>query len=105
MAKLRTYTLSWGVPVDSDIVNIRVRASIDVPSSDPNDPATYAIPYDEVGVVSQCLLPLPKTPKIDGDLSIGVSPVDDQGNEGDISWIRFPFDLQAPSPVIGLSVS
>jgi len=102
MANLKKYIVGWGLPADPDIVNIRIRSSEAVPPTDPNDPATYAIPYDEVGKVTQCELPLPHTPLIDGDISIGVSAVDDVGNEGDISWIRFPFDLVAPSIVTNL---
>jgi len=100
--KLRKYIVAWGLPADPDITNIRVRASESVPSTDPDDPVTYAIPYDEVGMVSQCELPLPHTPLVDADLSVGVSAVDDQGNEGNISWIRFPFDLVAPGVVTNL---
>lgn len=102
MAKRRTYTMAWGLPTDTDLVNIRVRASLTAPSPDPDDPATYAIPYDEVGLVSQCTLPLPHTPLVDANIFVGVSGVDDQGNEGDISWISFPFDLVAPSIVTDL---
>ncbi len=102
MAKVKKYTIAWGLPADADIVNIRVRCSQTPFPTDPDDPAGYAIPYDEVGKVTQCDLPLPKTPLIDGNLSIGVSPVDDVGNEGDIVSITIPFDLVAPSKVTNL---
>lgn len=99
MAKLKKYTLAWGLPADPDIVNIRVRCST---SPFAGTEADYDIPYDEVGKVAQVDLPLPKTPLIDGNLSIGVSAVDDVGNEGDISSITFPFDLVAPASVTNL---
>jgi hypothetical protein len=98
MAKLRTYTMAWGMPTDADVVNVRIRGT--VPPIVPD----YTTPYDEVGVVSQVNLPLPKTPLIDGDISIAVSTVDDVGNESDLSVITFPFDLVAPSPVTGLQI-
>lgn len=98
MAKIRTYTVAWGLPSDPDVVGIRVRATIA-----PEVPA-YNTPYDEVGLVTQCTLPLPKTPLIDGDLVVAVSAVDDVGNESDMSQVTFPFDLVAPGPVTDLKL-
>lgn len=101
MAKLKKYTLAWGMPSDTDIVNVRVRCAT-TPFA--GTEADYSIAYDEVGKVSQIDLPLPHTPLIDGNLSIGVSTVDDVGNESDISSITFPFDLVAPAGVTNLRV-
>jgi hypothetical protein len=102
MAKRKKYTVAWGIPADADIVSIRVRCSQIPFSTIPDDEANYAIVYDDVGKVSQCDLPLAHTPLIDGDLSIGVSAVDDVGNEGDIVSITIPFDLVVPSKVTNL---
>ena len=43
-------------------------------------------------------------PLIDGQVSLGISTVDDVGNESDISVITVPFDLVAPLPVLDLKM-
>ena len=103
MAKVRKYTLAWGVPPEpNDIQTIRIRCKASpFNAQDPSDPENYAGPFDDVGKVSQCDLPLPNTPLIDGDLSIALSSVDDVGNESDQVFLTVPFDLIAPAPPIG----
>ena len=99
MAKIRKYTMVWTLPNDPDVVSVRVRCSTNPFTGGQED---YDIPFDDVGKVDRCDLPLPKTPLIDGDLSVGISTVDDVGNESDISFVTIPFDLVAPAPVTGL---
>jgi len=106
MAKLRSYKMVWGaVPEPNDIVTYRIRSRLNAFNvADLNDPANYDPPWDDVGEVSTCKLPLPNTPLVDADLHIALSSVDDQGNESDQVFTSFPFDLIAPPPPTGLSV-
>ena len=96
MAKVRKYTMAWIASPDPDVVTYYVRAT-----QAPDEP-TYETPYDNVGKVTQCDLPLPHTPLIDGDLTIALTAVDDVGNESDMVMMTVPFDLVAPAPPSGL---
>jgi hypothetical protein len=69
------YRVSWGLPLDQDVVGVRIRYAI------PPGTVGYGAPYDELDPVSSTILPLPNTPLIKGGLTIEVSTVDDQGNE------------------------
>ena len=98
MAKVRKYTMIWGASPDTDVTRYFVRAT--------QSPAVpdYDTPYDDVGNVTQCDLPLPHTPLIDGDLTVALTAVDDVGNESDMVMMTVPFDLVVPAPPTGLQM-
>jgi hypothetical protein len=98
MAKVRTYTLAWGASPDADVVGYRLRWAL------PPQTVDYTLPYTDVGNVTQVSLPLGTIPLMDGDITIGLSAIDDVGNESDIAVITSPFDLVAPAAPTNLRI-
>jgi len=96
MSKLKTYKMVWGMPTDPDVVTVYLRFA------EPPAVIDYNTPHEDIGKVSEIDLPRPGMPLIDGQVSLGISTVDDVGNESDISVITVPFDLVAPLPVTDL---
>jgi hypothetical protein len=56
-------------------VAVRVRAL-----ADPDVP-DYDTPYDQLGIVTQCTIPLAHTPALIGTINFAVTSVDDTGVE------------------------
>lgn len=98
---IKPKTMSWGAPPDPDVVGFIVRWAIPPTAVEYNPEVN---PGFNVGMVTQVALPLPGMPNIDGELTIGLTAVDDVGNESDPAEITFPFDFIAPSPPTDLVV-
>ena len=73
------HTLSWTLPDDPDVVGVRVRALVSPSVPD------YTTPYDSLGLVSSCVLPLAHMPPLVGTINFAVTGVDDTGLESDIT--------------------
>jgi len=98
MAKIAQKTLSWGASSDADVIGYRLRWAI------PPALIDYTTPSFDVGKVTQVALPVTGMPLIDGQLTMGLTAVDDVGNESDIATLTAPFDLVAPAPPTGLMI-
>ena len=101
MAKVKNYTIMWTKSTSTDVVGYKVYY---VPES---ETLTYAAPNVEVGDVDTVAIPadVPDFPLIDGIYKIGLSAVDDVGNESDIIEKTVPFDLVAPDAPTNLEIA
>ena len=63
-----------------------------------NGSLDYASRFAEVGAVTQVVLPddIPSFPRIAGNLELGISAVNQAGNESDITRINAFFDFTVP---------
>jgi hypothetical protein len=63
-----------------------------------NGTLDYASSFAEVGAVTQLILPddIPAFPRIAGNLELGISAVNQAGNESDITRINAYFDFTVP---------
>jgi hypothetical protein len=94
--------LSWGKSPDADVVGYKIRWAL------PADPIEYDPTKNagfDAGNVTSVDLPVAGMPNIDGELKIGLTAVDDVGNESDPAEGVFPFDFAPPAPPTGLFVS
>jgi hypothetical protein len=92
MAKIRKYRLSWNASESTDVSNYKFYYD--------TNPLSYDSPNVNVGNVTEIFIPndVPDFPLVDGIYNLGVSAVDDAGNESDMAVINeFPFDLVAPN--------
>lgn len=102
MAYINSKNISWNPSTSDDVVGYRVRYKV----ADGN-PIVYTDPYLVVGntlVVAPNDFPS-GTFDNDTDYTLGVSAVDDMGNESDIIELDTPLDFVPPQPPTGLTVS
>jgi hypothetical protein len=99
MAKIRTYTLTWGASVDTDVVGYRLRWAV------PPAVIDYSTTYLDLGKVTTIQIPVAGMPSVNGNVTLGLTAVDNAGNESDIATITTPFDFIAPAPPTNLKVS
>lgn len=101
MAKVKDYQITWTKSASVDVVGYKIYY---VPEA---DTLTYASPNVIVGDVDTVAIPadVPEFPLIDGIYKIGLSAVDDVGNESDIAVKTVPFDLVAPDVPTNLEVT
>lgn len=101
MAKVKNYQITWTKSASVDVVGYKVYY---VPEL---DLLNYGSPNVAVGDVNSVNIPadVPDFPLIDGVYKIGLSAVDDVGNESDIAEKTVPFDLVAPDAPTDLAVT
>lgn len=92
--------LNIGASTDPDVVGYKIYWSIPPVVID-----FSPVNGVNVGLITKIALPVVGMPTIDGELNIGVTAVDDVGNESDPAQGTFPFDFIPPSSPTGLSVS
>lgn len=93
MARVKSKTLSWNAGIAADIVAHRIYVSTS--GVDPN----YGSQNIDISMpVTSVVLPdeFAGFPLIDGLYKLGISSVDDMGNESDITVISNPLDFIAP---------
>jgi len=100
VAYIKPKYLNIGASTDPDVVGYKVYWAV--------PPAV--IIYDPVngvgvGLITRIALPLAGMPNIDGELTVGVTAVDNHENESDPAEITFPFDFIPPTGPTSLSVS
>lgn len=101
MSKVKDYTITWTKSTSVDVVGYKVYY---VPET---ETLNYSSPNIEVGNVDAVKIPadVPDFPLIDGIYQIGLSAIDDVGNESDIAVKTVPFDLVAPDAPTNLEVT
>lgn len=101
MAKTKEYSITWTKSASTDVVGYKIYY---VPEE---EELNYGSPNVLVGDVDTVLIPtdVPGFPLIDGSYQIGLSSVDDVGNESDIISKIVPFDLVAPDAPTNLEVT
>ena len=93
MAKVRKTQITWDAVDSPDVVGYRLYWAV-------GGGVDYSSEFFEVGNVTKVLLPddVPSFPLIAGDIEIGVTAVNQRGNESDISVFSAPFDFTSPRP-------
>lgn len=94
MAEIRKKRVRWTAAPDADVVSHRVRVGLEGAALD------YGSPYVQVDMPETSII-LPDsfpagTFDLDQNYTLGISAVDDVGNEGDIVEVASPFDFVAP---------
>lgn len=99
MARIKTKTIHWDPSPDSDVTIYRVYYA-------KGSAVDYTNPFIETAnteVVAPNDFPA-DTFDEDTDYTIGVTAVDNQGNESDMVVLSHPFDFIPPQPVDGLQI-
>ena len=67
---------------------------------------SYNSDFSEVGNVTEVILPddIPSFPLVTGDIELGVTAVNNTGNESDITKFSAPFDFAMPKAPTELMV-
>ncbi|MCK4526463.1 hypothetical protein KAW18_03760 [candidate division WOR-3 bacterium] len=101
MANVRKYQVTWTKSTSIDVVGYNIYY---VPDT---EQLNYGSPHVSVGDVNSIIIPddVPEFPMIDGVYKIGLTAVDDVGNESDIIETAVPFDLVAPDAPADLVVT
>ena len=93
MAKIQEKTLSFAPSTSPDVVGYKLYYE-EVPNE-----VTYDSPYINVSGTSVELHEVPEFAEFDSTYNMGVSSVDDAGNESNMSKMSdVPLDLFPPSP-------
>ena len=103
MARIESKTISWNPSEAEDVAGYRVYYK---PAAE-EDSIQYGDPFIET-TDAQVMAPddFPDGSfSEEGDYLVGVSALDEAGNESDIAEVVHPFDLTAPPMPTGLSVS
>lgn len=101
MANIKKTQISWTKSGSVDVVDYKIYY---VPEGETLD---YGSPGVLVGDVDQVVIPddVPEFPLLDGIYQIGLTAVDDVGNESDFIVQTVPFDLVAPDAPTDLVVT
>lgn len=101
MSKVIKKQLKWDAPTEPDVVAHRVYVS-----QDPT-PVDYNSQYHEVPMPKLDLMipdEFPGFPMGDALYNLGLSKVDDAGNESNMAVLQSPFDFDAPSAPTGFVI-
>ena len=100
MAKIKDKTLSFPASGSPDVAGYKLYYETSP------DAVTYNSPNVALSSNSVVLNSIPEFAGFDGVFNIGVSAVDDGGNESDMSLLNdVPLDFAAPEPPGALSVT
>jgi len=91
MGKIRQKKIRWERSASPDVINYKIYWSED-------GGINYGSDHALVGDVAELLLPgdLPSFPLIRGTMTLGISAVDNTGNESDITSSRVDLDFTVP---------
>lgn len=101
MANIKKTQISWTKSGSVDVVGYKIYY---VPEG---EVLNYGSPNISVGDVDIVVIPddVPEFPLLDGMYQIGLTAVDDVGNESDILIQTVPFDFVAPDAPTNLEVT
>lgn len=102
MALIKSKTISWNPSSSSDVVSYNVRCKVN--DGEPFSYSDEAISVNSPSIVAPDDFPA-GTFEVETDYLVGVSAVDDMGNESDITELASPFDFMPPQPITGLKIS
>jgi hypothetical protein len=91
MAKVRKTQITWDAVDSPDVAGYRLYWAV-------GGGVDYNSEFLEVGNVTEIILPddVPSFPLVAGDIEIGVTAVNQRGNESDMTVFSAPFDFTAP---------
>jgi hypothetical protein len=91
MGKIRGRKVRWEPSTSSDVIRYRLYWSA-------GRPVGYDSDYADVGNVTQINLPndIPSFPLIAGEIELGMSAVNQAGNESDLTKATVHFDFTVP---------
>lgn len=101
MAKIHEHKISWLPSISEDVVGYKFYY---VPEG---ENLNYGSPSVTLGNIDNVIIPsqVPDFPLVDGNVTIGLSSLDDVGNESDLVSKTVPFDLVAPEAPTALVVT
>ena len=99
MGKIKQKKLRWEPAAGEESAKYKLYWSA-------NGTLDYTSSSAEVGVVTQIVLPddIPSFPRIAGNLELGITAVNQAGNESDITKISAYFDFTVPEAPMSLTV-
>ena len=99
MAKVRRKKVSWNHSFGPNVVGYKLYWALD-------DGISYDSDCVDVGYVTEVILPdgVDSFPLVDGEVDLGVTAVNEGGNESDIATLSTPFQFSAPKAPTGLLV-
>ena len=91
MGKIKQKRLRWEPAAGEEVAKFKLYWS-------ENGTVDYTSPFAELGAVTQVVLPdkIPSFPRIAGNLELGITAVNQAGNESDITKISAYFDFTVP---------
>ena len=96
MAKIRKYKLSWAASDSKNVVGYKVYWS-------KGTEVSYDSEYIDLINLTEIILP-DDVPFSDSPIMFGVTAIDRDGNESDITTLPEPFQVQVPKAPAGLSI-
>lgn len=103
MAKIIKKTISWTASTASDVVSHKVYTAKEVDGVSYNSP-NVEVPMPDTQIILPDAFPS-GTFGEDTNYLIGITAVDDVGNESDMVEVSAPFDFIAPDAPTGVTVS
>ncbi|MDJ0783484.1 MAG: hypothetical protein QNJ22_16020 [Desulfosarcinaceae bacterium] len=99
MAKIKKRKLCWQASASPQTIGYKLYWSQE-------GPVTYASTSEFLGQVTEIILPdgIPNFKPTTGSLEIGLTAVDELGNESDIATLTAPFHFMAPATPTGLKL-
>lgn len=101
MSKILSTKLAFAPSESADVVGYKLYVA-----KDP-EPVNYDSPSFDLGTKTEVYISaLPGINQLDGVYNLGVTSVDDAGNESDMQIVeKVPLDFFAPAPVGALTIS
>lgn len=99
MGKVRQKRVRWNASGGDGLLSYRLYWSVD-------GCVDYASDHADLGVVTDVVLPddIPSFPWVSGDVELGITAVNQSGNESDMTKVKANLDFMVPHPPMGLVV-
>lgn len=99
MAKIRKRKIRWNPSSTADVVGYKVYWSV-------GGGVNYNSESAEVGMRTEVILPdeLPSFPLVEGEIELGITAVNEIGNESDMTTFSAPFEFAVPAPPADLVI-
>jgi hypothetical protein len=99
MAKVRKRRVRWNVSNGSEPVTYKLYWAV-------GGGVSYSSENSEVGSVTEIVLPddAPSFPLVDGEIELGVTAVNEIGNESDMAKFSVPFEFAVPQAPLDIVV-
>jgi hypothetical protein len=99
MGKVKQKRVRWNPSPSEGLLSYRLYWSLD-------DCVDYASDHADLGLVTDVVLPddIPSFPWVSGQVELGITAVNQGGNESDMTKIKTSLDFVVPHPPMGLVV-